>query len=218
MGCDWQTRVEHVDFGLLLGPGRVKLASRKGQVLVLDELIDEVVDEARRIVTEKNPALTTRTEVAEAVGIGAIVFNDLRRERVKDVLFDKAEILSFEGETGPYVQYTYARLASILRKAAESGEGEGVPEWAVLADAAPILLRLGRFGGILRAAAAAAEPSHLATYLLGLCREVNAWYVQARVLGQTAGVTAARLALVHACKLVLGNGLRILGLRALEEM
>ncbi len=218
MDCPWQERVEHVDFGLLLGPGRVKLASRKGAVLVLDELIDEVVEEARRIVTEKNPDLVGRVEVAEAVGIGAIVFNDLRRERIKDVLFDKAEILSFEGETGPYVLYTHARLSSILRKAADSGEGGAAPDWGALAEAAAILLRLGRWEATLRAAAVAAEPSQIATYLLGLCRETNAWYVQSRVLGQDAPITAARLSLVRACKIVLANGLQILGLRPLEEM
>ncbi len=218
LGCDWRERVEHVDFGLLLGPGRVKLASRKGEVLVLDELIDEVVEEARRIIAEKNPELPERDRVAEDVGVGAIVFNDLKRERVKDVLFDKQEILSFEGETGPYVQYTHARLASILRKAAEAGEGAGEPDWRVLSDAVPILLRLGRFPATLRSAAAAAEPSQLATYMLSLCRDTNAWYVQARVLGQEERITAARLALVRACKTVLANGLRILGLRAPEAM
>ncbi|MEO6710810.1 MAG: arginine--tRNA ligase, partial [Planctomycetota bacterium] len=103
MKIDWEPRVEHVDFGLLLGPGRVKLASRKGAVLVLDDLIDEVVEEARRIIREKNPDIADAERVAEAVGVGAIVFNDLKRERIKDVVFDKGEILSFEGETGPYL-------------------------------------------------------------------------------------------------------------------
>src|SRR5262245_11996969 len=121
MGCEWEPRVEHVDFGLLLGPGRVKLASRKGEVLVLDELLDEVVLEARAIIEAKNPELAEKERVAEQVGIGALVFNDLKRERIKDVVFDKAEILAFEGETGPYVQYTHARLASILRKSEEAG-------------------------------------------------------------------------------------------------
>ena len=93
LGLDWEPRVEHVDFGLLLGPGRVKLANRKGTVLILDELLDEVVGEARAVIEEKNPALADKDAVAEAVGIGALVFNDLKRERIKDVLFDRAEIL-----------------------------------------------------------------------------------------------------------------------------
>jgi arginyl-tRNA synthetase len=221
MQLDWEPRVEHVDFGLLLGPGRVKLASRKkGQVLVLDELLDEVVEEARRIVAEKNPGLAPaeRERVAEEIGVGAVVFNDLKRERVKDVLFDKAEILSFEGETGPYIQYTHARLASIQRKAAAAGEGGAPVDPALFASEGPILLRLGRFPEVVAAAARAAEPSLVSTALLGLCREVNSWYAAHRVLGVEPALTAARLALVDASKSVIANGLRLLGLAAPEEM
>jgi arginyl-tRNA synthetase len=218
LGVDWHERVEHVDFGLLLGKGRVKLASRQGEVLVLDDLLDEVVEEARRIIEEKNPGLADKQAVAEAVGIGAIVFNDLRRERIKDVLFDKAEILSFEGETGPYLQYTHARLASILRKAEEAGEGGAAADWGGLEEAAPILLRMGRSAEVIAAAAAAAEPALLAGHLLSLARDVNAWYAQSRVLGQEAGLTSARLNLVRSCKIVLRNGLEILGVHAPEEM
>jgi len=227
MQLEWESRVEHVDFGLLLGPGRVKLASRKkGQVLVLEELLDEVVEEARRIIAEKNPDLPEgeRARVAEEIGVGAVVFNDLKRERVKDVLFDKAEILSFEGETGPYVQYMHARLASIQRKAAASGAARAphatgaAVDPGLLADAGPILLRLGRYPEAVHAAARAAEPSLVSTALLGLCREVNSWYVAHRVLGEDAPLTAARLALVGASKSVIANGLRLLGLAAPEEM
>ena len=222
MGEAWHERVEHVDFGLLLGKGRVKLASRKGEVLVLDDLLDEVVQEARRIVEEKNPAHPDKEGIAEAIGIGAVIFNDLRRERVKDVLFDKAEILSFEGETGPYLQYTHARLGSILRKARAGSEAGAVdsaqPDWDALGEAGPILVALGRFEDVLQNAARSAEPAHLASALLSLARQVNAWYVQNRVLDQDAPVTAARLSLVRACKTVLGNGLGILGVHAPEEM
>jgi arginyl-tRNA synthetase len=214
----WEPRVEHVDFGLLLGPGRVKLASRKGAVLVLDDLIDEVVDEARRIIQAKNPDLAQADQVAEAVGIGAIVFNDLKRERVRDVVFDKSEILSFEGETGPYLQYTHARLASILRKANANGEGTAEPDWSVLENAGPILMRLARLGDVVRGAAVRAEPSEISNYLLALARDLNSWYVENRVLGEAPGVTGARLALIRASKSVLGNGLGLLGIRPLEAM
>jgi arginyl-tRNA synthetase len=218
MGMDWEPRVEHVDFGLLLGAGRVKLASRKGEVLVLDDLIDEVVDEARRIIREKNPDLTRADEIAEQVGVGAIVFNDLKRERIKDVVFEKAEILSFEGETGPYVQYTHARLASILRKAEASGEGRASPDLAALENAGAILARLGRFPDVVRAAAKSAEPSEISVALLALSRELNSWYVENRVLGGEPSLTAARLGLIRASKSVIANGLRLLGMTAPEEM
>ncbi len=219
MGCEWEPRVEHVDFGLLLGPGRVKLASRKGEVLVLDDLLDEVVAEARAIIAEKNPELAAADKIAEQVGIGALVFNDLKRERIKDVVFDKAEILAFEGETGPYVQYTHARLASIQRKApAEASAADVAPDWALLEDAAPILLALGRFPGVVASAAEKSEPSELAQYLLALCRTISTWLVDHRVLAEEAPLRAARLLLVRAAQVVLANGLTLLGVGAPEEM
>ena len=218
MSVPWEARIEHVDFGLLLGAGRVKLASRKGAVLVLDDLIDEVVEEARRILREKNPDIGEPDRVAEAVGLGAIVFNDLKRERIKDVVFDKAEILSFEGETGPYLQYTHARLCSILRKAQASGEGSQTADLSVLESAGSILMRLARLGDVVRSAAAHNEPSELSNYLLALARELNSWYAENRVLGEAAPITAARLDLIRASKSVLSNGLGLLGITALEAM
>ena len=220
MGLEWEAKVEHIDFGLLLGPGRAKLASRKGAVLVLDDLLDEVAEEALRVVSEKNPSLdeAARRQVAEAVGIGAVVFNDLKRERIKDVEFDKAQILSFEGDTGPYVQYAHARLASILRKAEESGEGRAAPDMGALADAAGVVLALARHGTVLRTATERCEPSLLAQHLLALCRETSSWYAHSRVLGQEPGVTAARLRLVRATKQVIASGLRQLGVAAPEAM
>ena len=226
MGMEWEPRVEHIDFGLLLGPGRVKLASRKGQVLVLDDLVDEVVEEAARVITElqerrKEDEQLSAAQIpviAEQVGIGALVFNDVKRERIKDVLFDKSEIVSFEGDTGPYVQYTHARFSRILRRAIESGEGAATPDYAALEDAGTMLVSLGRFPDVVRSAGDHAEPSEIATYLLGLCRDLNTWYAHTRVLGQAPEVTAARLAFVRAAKTVIANGLRLLGPAAPDEM
>jgi len=226
MQLDWEPRIEHIDFGLLLGPGRVKLASRKGEVLVLDDLVDDVVEEATRILSEKQAGLVPEervpedalAQVAESVGIGALVFNDQKRERIKDVLFDKAEILSFEGDTGPYVQYTHARFTRILRKAEAAGQGGGTPDWALLAEAGPILIQFARFPDVVRSAAERCEPSELAQYLLALCRELNNWYREHRVLDQEAALTASRLELVRASKTLISNGLRLLGLRSPEQM
>jgi arginyl-tRNA synthetase len=219
----WEPRVEHVDFGMLLGPGRVKIASRKrGEVLVLDDLIDECVEEAARVIEEKNPALASKDQVAEQVGIGALVFNDLKRERIKDVIFDKREFLAFEGDTGPYLQYTHARLASILRKAAANGDAALAeePDHAALENAGEILLRMGKFGDVVRSAAAHAEPSELSQYLLALAREVSTWLTQPenKVLGSEPRAGAARLALVRASKTLLCTGLGLLGMAAPEEM
>ena len=217
MGLEWEPRIEHVVFGMLRLP-EGKMSTRKGRVVFLEDVLDRARDEALRIIREKNPELPDPERIAEEVGVGAVIFNDLKRERVKDVDFVWEEVLSFEGETGPYVQYTCARLRSILRKAAQAGEGGAEPDFAVLEDGAAVLLRLGRFPAVLRSAADHAEPSELSNWLLGLCREVNTWYTQHRVLGQEPSTTSARLALVRATASALAGGLALLGLAAPEEM
>lgn len=217
MGLEWSERVEHIDFGMLRLP-EGKMSTRKGRVVFLEDVLDRAVEEAAKIIAEKNPDLANSSHIAEQVGVGAVVFDDLKRERVKDVEFVWEEVLSFEGETGPYVQYTHARLASILRRARDAGEGLGTPDFAALEEAGPILARLGRYPEVLRSAARRAEPSELTGYLLTLCREINGWYAAQRVLGQEASVTAARLALARSSKSVIHNGLEILGLSAPEEM
>ena len=217
MELDWEKRVEHVDFGLLkLAEG--KLSTRQGKVVFLDELLDRAVTEAKRIIDEKNPDLEGAETVAEQVGVGAVVFHDLKKERVKDVVFDWNEVLSFEGETGPYVQYSHARMASILRKAGGAPDLDTL-DWARLEDSAPLLLMLGRYPDVLRRAAENAEPSMISQYLLETCRALNAWYVGHRVLvDDDDALRNARLALVAGAKTVLQNGLGLLGVAAPEEM
>ena len=217
MGLPWESRIEHVDFGMMRLP-EGKMSTRRGRVVFLEDVLDRAVEEAARIIAAKNPDLASAREVAEQVGIGAVVFNDLKRERVRDVEFVWEEVLSFEGETGPYVQYTHARLASILRKAHEAGEGGAEPDYALLEEAGPLLLRLAAFPDVVRSAAEHSEPSEVATWLLGLCREINNWYVSHRVLGQEPRLSAARLALVRSAKTSIRNGLALLGVGAPEEM
>ena len=223
MQLDWEPRVEHVAFGMMRLPGG-KLSTRKGKVVFLSDVLDRAVEEAARIIAEKNPDLARSeraADIAEQVGVGAIVFNDLKRERIKDVVFDWDEVLSFEGETGPYVQYTHARMCSILRKAEAQGEpGEGceAPDWSALEDARGLVLAIGRYPEAIRTAAAECEPSHLTQFLLGLCRDLNSWYATSRVLGEAPGITAARLALVDAARAVLHAGLCMLGVAAPDEM
>jgi arginyl-tRNA synthetase len=220
MGMEWEARMEHIDFGMMRLP-EGKMSTRKGRVVFLEDVLDEAAAKADKVIAEKNPGLEDRREVAEMVGVGAVIFNDLRRERVKDVEFVWKEVLSFEGDTGPYVQYTHARLASILRKgAAEQAERDSQPEpdWSALGDASPILGKLGRYNAVLSRAARNAEPSEVAGYALGLCRDTNTWIATERVLGQAPAVTAARLAFVDGVRQVLANALGILGVGAPVRM
>lgn len=217
MDIDWEPKVEHIAFGMMKLP-EGKMSTRTGNVVFLEDVLDRAAEEAGKIIEEKNPDLANAAEIAEQVGVGAVVFNDLKREREKDIQFVWEEVLTFEGETGPYVQYTHARLASILRKAEAAGEGDAEPDWNALEDAAPVIVRLGRFPSVVRSAAANAEPSEITSWVLTAARELNAWYTQHRVLGQDPAVTSARLRLVAAAKSALAGALALLGVAAPEEM
>ncbi|MFT4649777.1 MAG: arginyl-tRNA synthetase, partial [Glaciecola sp.] len=137
-------------------------------------------------------------------------------ERTKDIEFVWSEVLSFEGDTGPYVQYTHARLASILRKA-EAGAMENA-DYSCLEESSGLLLNMGRFPSVLQRAANNAEPSEVTQYLLGLARDVNSWIAANRVLGQEAGTTAARLQVVEAARQTIQIGLGLIGVGVPSSM
>ncbi|MCA8942933.1 MAG: arginine--tRNA ligase [Planctomycetes bacterium] len=219
-------RVEHVPFGLILALNEEtgkweKFASRGGNAIFLDEVLDEAVAGVRKIIAEKNPDLADADRVAEKVGVGAIVFNDLKNGRVKDVKFDWSAMLAFEGETGPYVQYAGARLASILRKsdAPEDPDAllEGV-DWKLLEDAAPVLLTMQEFGPAVVRAAKESEPSVITNLMLRIAGEIHSYLREHHVLRAEPELRNARLALVAAAKRVLATGLGLIGVAAVDEM
>ena len=187
-------------------------------VVFLEDVLNDAAQRAAEVIAEKNPDLAGAADVAEMVGVGAVVFNDLKRERVKDIEFTWEEVLSFEGDTGPYVQYTHARLASILRKLAERDEGGADPDWSAVAGAAPILTAMGHYPGVLESAAEKAEPSVVTSWVLSFCRDLNTWIAKERVLGQEPGVTAARARLVAGARQVVANALAVLGVAAPDRM
>ena len=214
--------VEHVPFGLVLSKGPEgkweKFASRSGNAVFLDEILDEAVQKVRRVIAETNPDLEDPDAVAEQVGVSAIVFNDLKNGRVKDVKFDWDTMLNFEGETGPYVQYACARLSSILRKA-----GGDVPQiadidFAHLADAENVLLTMMAFGAAVERAAAQSEPSVVTNYTIALAGEIHSYLVDHHVLGAEPAVRDARLVLVDAARKLLTTGLHLIGVPAPERM
>lgn len=216
-GCAWAERLEHVPFGLIrLAEG--KLSTRAGRVLELRELLDRAVELARGIIAEKNPALAEQERVAEQIGVGAIIFHDLKHQRSKDVVFDWKEVLSFEGDTGPYLQYTHARCCAILRKAPAGPPAVAAVDPALLADSPELLVALGRFPQAVREAADKEEPMVLAQHLLRLGAAANAFYRERRVLGSEPAVEAARLLAVDRVRKVLKLGLGLLGVPAPEEM
>ena len=189
----------------------------------LDEFLEDVlarsVAMSRGIIEEKNPDLPNKSQVAEDVGIGAIIYADLDSRRTRDVVFDWEEILNFSGESGPYIQYTHARYCSVLRKF-----GQDVPpadvDLALLSEPETIatIKCIEDFPGKIEQAAENDEPSLIATYLIEMCSVANRFYNAYRVVSDDEALTKSRVTLVYAIKTVLKNGLALLGMKAPEEM
>jgi len=214
--------IEHVPFGLVLSRGEngkwEKFASRAGNAVFLDEILDEAVAKVRQIIAEKNPDLDAADEVAEQVGVSAIVFNDLKMSRIKDVKFDWDSMLAFEGETGPYVQYACARLSSILRKADTPVPQTDAIDFELLADADRVLLMMMDFGAAVRRAAQQSEPSVITQQVISLAGTIHSYLRDHYVIGAEPAVRDARLVLVDAARRLLTTGLGLLGIPAPERM
>jgi len=218
MGYDWAKDCHHIPFGLIRFKDE-KMSTREGNVIFLEEVLDKSVQLVRKIIRKKNPDLPRADEVARQVGIGAVVFNDLKSRRVKDVVFDWNELLNFDGRTGPYLQYTHARIRSILRKhGAEIGTDVDFGKLSQPAEAA-LVTRIANFPDRVRAAAAEYEPSLVSEHLLDLAEDFNSYYANHRILQQEdAALRDARLLLADCVRIVLRNGLKLLGLEAPDAM
>ncbi|WP_288762801.1 arginine--tRNA ligase [uncultured Lacticaseibacillus sp.] len=213
MGHEWANDIHHIPFGLITANGK-KLSTRKGNVILLDKVLQEAVDLAKAQIAAKHPDLENQDEVAQAVGVGAVVFHDLKSERKDSFDFNLEEVVRFEGETGPYVQYTNARAHSILTKAAVQ------PDATVHltdANAWPVLKQLAAFPDIVLRAATEYEPSVIAKYALRLAKSFNQYYAHTKVLVDDEEL-AGRLALVQSVTVVLTAALGLLGVKAPAAM
>ncbi len=215
MGYDWAKDLVHVPYGTMSVNGE-KLASRTGNVILLDDLFGEAIAKAEKIIEEKNSDLKDKRGTAEAVGVGAIVFGALRDGRIKDTNFVWEEALSFDGNTGPYVQYTYARTASILRKA--EGENGDYSAYSPLAEESGLIKLLLAFPDKVLAALADHEPCVIARYALELCAAYNLFYHNCTILKAEGEAKAFRLQLTAIAKHVLGKCLDLLGMKRTEEI
>ncbi len=217
LGDEWVNDCHHVDFGLVKFKD-AKMSTRQGKVVLLESLLNESISRAAKIIEEKNPDLEEKGEIADAVGIGAIVFSDLKNKRIKDVNFDWDEILNFDGETGPYVQYTHARLCSVLRKYGK--DLVKTPDFALLKEKEEFLLvkKLDQFPVVIKRAAELFEPSVLSGYLLEVCSSLNRYYNQHRIVSDDAPLTDTRIVLIDCVRQVLKSGLQIIGIATPERM
>ena len=213
MGYDWSDNIHHIPFGLITANGK-KLSTRKGNVILLEKVLHEAVDLAKEQIAEKHPDLQNADEVAEAVGVGAVVFHDLKNERVDNFDFNLSEVVRFEGETGPYVQYTNARANSILGKAAVQADASVALDDASAWD---VLKMLADYPATIARAARDYEPSVIAKYALKLAKTFNQYYAHTKILVEDQQLPA-RLALVQSVSVVLTSALDLLGVKAPKEM
>lgn len=215
MGYDFADKLVHVPYGMVSIDG-AKLATRTGNVILIRDLLSAAVDKVTDVINEKNPSLENKEQTAEAVGIGAVIFHYLLNNRIKDVNFVMEDALSFDGNTGPYAQYTYARTCSILEKAGEVAvDGIRITEPAEAA----LCKVLSQFGEAVLSAVADYEPSDVTRYILDVCTAFNRFYHDCPILSaddETA--RKSRVALTQATNYVLGNALPLICLKTPEKI
>ena len=216
MGHEWAKDMEHVEFGMVSYEGQA-LSTRHGHVIYLEDLLNRSIEKARAIIDEKSPNLDDKDGVARKVGIGAVVFFALSAGRIKDIDFWWDRALNFEGETGPYVQYTYARCCSVLGKAPAN-----LPDadYSTLddAEAQDIVRLLEQFPKLVKEAAQRNEPSIITRYTVDLAQAYNKFYYEHRILDCEPATSAARIAITKAVRNVIGTGLTLIGVEPTEKM
>ncbi len=217
MGYDWaKDQMEHVSFGMVSYEGEA-LSTRKGNIIHLDELLKKAVEKAYQVLEEKSPGIQDKQTVARQVGIGAIIFTTLFNNRIKDIDFWWDRALNFDGETGPYVQYTYARCLSVMKK----GEHiDAQPDYQALTneEARQLLLLLSRFPESLKEAMQRNEPYVVTRAVTDIAKAYNKFYYEHRILADDDGAAKARLMLTDATRQVINAGLALIGVETPEKM
>ena len=210
--------LEHVSFGMVLLPTG-KMSTREGNVIRLDELLKEAISRAKEIIEQKNPELENKEDVAKKVGIGAVIFNDLSASRIKDEVFDWDTILNFQGETGPYIQYTYVRTKSVLEKAGYSPKIEDVKAEKLQDEYSQNIIKLlYNFEDVLIQVTEKNEPSILSRYLIDLAKAFSSFYNENKIIVDDKELQDARIYLTYAAGKVLKEGASLLGIEMPEKM
>ena len=216
MGFTWSKQIHYIPFGLMSLNGK-KMSTRKGNIVQLEDVLNDSIKLARQQIAEKNPDLANADEVAQQVGVGAVIFHDLKNERTNSIDFKLADVVKFEGETGPYVQYAHARAESILRKAGQPTFNDEMHLTLSGDEAWGILTRLGQYSEVIERAAKEYDPSLIGKYALALAKDFNQYYAHTRILVDD-DEKLARLALVKAVSEVLKSALALLEVKAPDEM
>ncbi len=214
MDKPWAKDLVHVAYGMVsLESG--SMSTRAGNVVLLEDVINKTIEKAYKVIEEKNPALEDKQGIARAVGTGAVIFGALCNNKIKDIVFSYDRVLSFEGETCPYVQYTVARVNSLLKKCGNAKDYT-VPE--MNGDEYEVLSVLGRFKDVVKSSAEKYEPSLITRYALDLATAFNKFYISSKIATAEENLKNFRLAISTAVKITLTNALNLLGIQTVEEM
>lgn len=215
MGYPWSDNIHHISFGLILQNGK-KMSTRHGKSVKLQDVLEEAVSLSKEYMLNRNSSLDNIDYVSEKVGVGAVIFNDLKNYRINDIEFHLEDILKFEGETGPYIQYTYARIMSLLEnkkniKVSFDNVTFNEYEWY-------LIFNLYQFSDVIRRAKENYDPSEVAKYLIDLAKDFNKWYALERMIDDDIEKTESRLLVAEATAIVIKEGMRLLGIEVLNKM
>ena len=222
IGKDYAQNMVHVPFGMVLGKGGKKISTRGGANLTLEEILNEAISKAKEILEEKGKASENIDELARQIGVGAIIFNDLKNNRIKDEIFNLDDMLKFDGETGPYVQYMYVRTNSILNKANFDISKVDADEidFTLLKEKEEVELikAISKVKEIIKSAANEYEPSIVTRYIIDIASMFSTYYNAHHIIVENKKLMEARLSLVYAVNVVLKECLALLGISAPEKM
>lgn len=219
LGNDWaKDQLVHIPYGLVSLEG-AKLSTRSGNIIYAEDILLEAISKIKEIIEEKNPNIPDKDETAKKIGVGAVLFNDLYNQRIKDVSFKWEKLLNFDGETGPYVQYTYARCASILRKVANFSPSTDI-DCSLLTEveALDLLKEISRFPKVVYDASEKYEPSVVARFAVDVAQSFNKYYNACRINVEDDALRNARVTLVHLTKKTIKDALLLLGIQCPEQM
>jgi len=218
MGCQWFKDCFHIYHGLYLDQDKKKLATRKGKTIFMEDILEESINKAKKIINKKNPNLKNKDLVAKDIGVGAIIFGDLSNDRTNDIILNINKFLSFDGETGPYIQYTHARACSILRKY-KSNFDFNIKTSLLKEDLEKsLLLLISKYSQVIEKTINSFKPNILARYLLDLSQLFNEYYHKFKIIQDDKELEKSRIAIVYSIIIVLSDGLSLLGINSPKEM
>ena len=216
MGCEWAKDMVHVAFGMVSLEDSGSLSTRRGNVVFLEDVLQQAIAKAKEIMLEKTPDMKDPDETAKRIGVGAVIFSTLSANRIKDIVFSFDKVLNFDGETGPYVQYAYARCSSVLEKAKpelEKMRFENLSPYET-----DLVNLLGTFPKTVKSAAEKYEPSYVTRLMAEVAKSFNKFYFECRIIGEEEGIMHRRLGICAAARSVLASGLGLLNIQTVEKM